>query len=81
MRCPEWTIRRCGNLRDVQQRFQGDYVVDLAAPERTPRKWRCHYCKSHEETQPYAAWLKAQMDYLEVADEILLTIPASKSRD
>jgi membrane-bound lytic murein transglycosylase D len=34
--------------------------------------------ESHEETEPYAAWLKAQMDYLDVANEIRLTIPAPK---
>ena len=35
----------------------------------------CRCWKASEETQPYAAWLKAQMDYLDVADEIRLTIP------
>jgi membrane-bound lytic murein transglycosylase D len=34
--------------------------------------------ESREETRPYAAWLRAQMDYLEVADEIRLTIPPPK---
>ena len=34
--------------------------------------------ESHDETQPYAAWLKAQMDYLDVADVIRLTIPPPK---
>ena len=61
-------------LRDVQQRFQGDYVVDLAALRQTARTV-LPLLESHEETRPYAAWLKAQMDYLEVADEIRLTIP------
>ena len=52
-------------FRDIQERFQGDYVVDIAALRQTGR----------EETQPYAAWLKAQMDYLDIADQIRLTIP------
>jgi len=31
--------------------------------------------ESRDDTQPYAAWLAARMDYLDVADEIRLTIP------
>jgi len=61
-------------FRDVQQRFQGDYVVDLAALRQTAQVLM-PLLESREETQPYAAWLKAQMDYLDVADEIRLTIP------
>jgi membrane-bound lytic murein transglycosylase D len=61
-------------FRDIQQRFQGDYVVDMAALRQTARTV-LPLLESREETQPYAAWLKAQMDYLDVADEIRLTIP------
>lgn len=61
-------------FRDLQQRFQGDYVVDLAALRPTAQTI-LQLLESREETQPYAAWLKAQMDYLDVADEIRLTIP------
>ena len=61
-------------FRDFQQRFQGDYVVDLAALRQTAQTV-LPLLESREETQPYAAWLKAQMDYLDVADEIRLTIP------
>ena len=61
-------------FREAQQRFQGDYVVDLAALRQTAQTV-LPLLKSSEETQPYAAWLKAQMDYLDVADEIRLTIP------
>jgi membrane-bound lytic murein transglycosylase D len=59
-------------FRDVQQRFQGDYVVDLAALRQTA-KAVMPLLASSEETQPYAAWLKARIDYLDVADEIRLT--------
>ncbi len=65
-------------LRDVQRRFQGDYVVDLAALKQTARN-AITLLNSHEETQPYAAWLAAQMDYFDVADEIRLTIPPPKA--
>jgi membrane-bound lytic murein transglycosylase D len=61
-------------FRELQQRFQGDYVVDLAALRQTAQTV-LPLLESREETQPYAAWLAAQMDYLDVADEIRLTIP------
>jgi len=61
-------------FRDAQQRFQGDYVVDMAALRQTAQAV-LPLLESREETQPYAAWLKAQMDYLDVADEIQFTIP------
>ena len=60
-------------FRDVQQRFQGDYVVDIAALRQTAQAV-LPLLESSEETQPFAAWLKARMDYLDVADEIQFTI-------
>jgi membrane-bound lytic murein transglycosylase D len=65
-------------LREIQQRFQGEYVVDLA-PLRQTAQSVLPLLESSEETQPYAAWLKAQMDYLDVANEFRLTIPAPKA--
>jgi len=64
-------------FREVQQRFHGDYVVDLAGLRQTARAV-LPLLESREETQPYAAWLAAQMDYFDVADEIRITIPAPK---
>jgi len=61
-------------FHEAQQEFQGDYVVDLAALRQTARSV-LPLLEAQEETQPYAAWLNAHMDYLEVADEIRLTIP------
>jgi membrane-bound lytic murein transglycosylase D len=61
-------------FRDVQRRYQGDYVVDIAALKPIARTI-LPMLESCEETRPYAAWLAAQMDYLEVADEIRVTIP------
>jgi membrane-bound lytic murein transglycosylase D len=61
-------------FREVQRRFQGDYVVDLAQLRQTAR-YVLPLLESREETQPYAAWLRARMDYLEVADEIRITVP------
>jgi membrane-bound lytic murein transglycosylase D len=58
---------------ELQQRFQGDYVVDLAELRQTAQTV-LPLLQSHEETRPYAAWLAARMDYLEVADEIRVAI-------
>lgn len=59
---------------ELQQRYQGDYVVDLASLRQTAQTI-LPILESREETRPYAAWLKAQMDYLDVADEIRLAAP------
>ena len=61
-------------LRQLQTQFQGDYVVDLAALRQTAQAV-LPLLEASEETQPYAAWLKAQLPYLKVADEILVSIP------
>ena len=61
-------------FRDVQTNFQGDYVVNLAALRQTAQIV-LPLLESREDTQPYAAWLAARMDYLDVADEIQITIP------
>ena len=66
-------------LRDLQQRFQGDYIVDLAAL-RQPAEVIVPLLESHPETQPYAAWLKARLDYLQVADEFRLLVPPPAAR-
>ncbi len=61
-------------LRDLQTGFHGNYVVDLAALRQTAQTV-LPLLESRQETQPYAAWLKSQMDYLTVADEIRVSIP------
>lgn len=62
-------------FRELEARFQGEYVADLApwkprARALVPllRQWRA--------TRPYAGWLAARLDYLDVADEYRLIIPA-----
>jgi membrane-bound lytic murein transglycosylase D len=62
-------------LRELQKRYQGDYVVDLAGLRDTAQTVEL-LLDSSDETRPYASWLKAQTDYLEVADEIRVRIPA-----
>jgi membrane-bound lytic murein transglycosylase D len=60
--------------QDLRNRYQGDYVVDLAALRQTARTL-LPVLQSREETRPYAAWLQAQMDYLDMADEIRQAAP------
>jgi membrane-bound lytic murein transglycosylase D len=64
-------------LQDIEQRFHGDYVVDLAQL-RQAAATVLPLLEAHEETQPYAAWLRTRLDYLDVADEFRLTIPPPK---
>jgi membrane-bound lytic murein transglycosylase D len=64
-------------LNDLQKQLNAEYVVDLASLKDTA-KAVLPLLEGYEETQPYAAWLKSQMDYLEVADQFRLTIPPPK---
>ena len=66
-------------LREVEKRFRGDYVVDLAALRQGAHAV-LPLLESSDETQPYAAWLAVQMDYLDVADEIRISIPGPKPK-
>ena len=64
-------------MAELQQRFQGEYVLDLAAlkplaPTLLP------LLEAHEETQPYAAWLRTRLDYLEVAETLRQQTPPPK---
>ncbi|HEU5397255.1 MAG TPA: transglycosylase SLT domain-containing protein [Verrucomicrobiae bacterium] len=65
-------------LREAQRQFQGDYVVNLAAL-RQAAQTVLPLLQSRDDTRRYAAWLAAQMDYLDVADEIRITIPPPKT--
>jgi membrane-bound lytic murein transglycosylase D len=62
---------------DLEKRLGGEYVVDLAALNDTA-KTILPLLQGYEETQPYAAWLKVQLDYLEVAEEVRRTTPPPK---
>ena len=65
-------------LRNFQIYLQGDHVLDFtqlkdAANTILP------LLDAHEETQPYAAWLRTRLDYFDAADELKqLTPPAPK---
>lgn len=67
-------------LRDFQQRFSGEYVVNLAAFRGTAETI-LPFLQSYSETKPYAAWLKPRLDYLIVAEEFSFSIPPPKKGD
>jgi membrane-bound lytic murein transglycosylase D len=64
-------------FRDIQKQFYGEYVIDLAPLKDTARAV-LPLLEGCEETEPYGAWLKAQLDYLDVADQLRRTIPPPK---
>ena len=65
-------------LREVQQRFQGEYIIDLAALRDTAEAV-LPLLEAHPGSQPYAAWLRPRLDYLQVAEEFRILIPPPKS--
>ena len=64
-------------FNDIQKQLQGAYVVDLASLKDAV-KALLPLLEGYEETQPYAAWLKTRLDYLEVADQFRRTLPPPK---
>ncbi len=64
-------------LAALEKQFHGEYVVDLAAL-KDGAKAIIPLLEKYTETLPYAVWLKVQLDYLDVADQIRLIIPAPK---
>jgi membrane-bound lytic murein transglycosylase D len=59
--------------RELQTRLQGEYVVDVAAL-RDVATALLPLLEVHEAWQPYAAWLRARLDYLVVAEEWRVTM-------
>ena len=62
---------------EVQKRFGGENVAELAPLNDTARAI-LPLLDRYAETQPYAAWLKARLDYLEVAEEVRRITPPPK---
>src|SRR5690242_5986040 len=56
-------------VRDLQKGFQDQYVLDLASL-KVAANIALPLLEAHKETQPYGAWLKARLDYLDVAEEL-----------
>ena len=64
-------------FKEIEKRFHGEYVVDLAALKDTARIV-LPLLERYEETLPYALWLKARLDYLDVAEQLRLSMPPPK---
>jgi membrane-bound lytic murein transglycosylase D len=60
--------------RQLQEKLQGEYVLDLAAVRDFAREL-LPLLDEFPEAAPYAAWLRARLDYLEVASELQLLVP------
>ena len=64
-------------LAQLQKQYNGAYVVDVAQFRDAARSV-LPILESYEETTPYAVWLKANLDYFEVADRFRLLVPPPK---
>ena len=64
-------------LAELEKQFHGEYVIDLARL-REPARAIIPLLEQYQETAPYAGWLKTQLDYLDVAEQIRLLIPTPK---
>jgi membrane-bound lytic murein transglycosylase D len=64
-------------LNHYQDYLQGDYVLDVAQL-KDASKVILPLLDAHEETQPYAAWLRSRLDYFDAAAELKSAMPAVK---
>jgi membrane-bound lytic murein transglycosylase D len=62
---------------DIQKELHGEYVIDLASLKDAARNI-VPLLEGNNDTQPYAAWLKARLDYLDVADHFRVSTPPPK---
>ena len=62
-------------LAPVQQALAGDSVEALAAIEPQARQ-ALQFLRAYPQTQSYADWLEARMDFLEMAGEVARALPA-----
>jgi len=65
-------------LRSFQQQLKSEYVLDLAAL-KDAANGVLPLLEAHEETKPYALWLKSRLDYFEVAEELRRAVPRPKT--
>jgi membrane-bound lytic murein transglycosylase D len=59
-------------LSNLQQQFQGEFIIDLAALRGTVETL-LPLLDAYEETEAYAAWLRPRLDYFKVATEFQST--------
>jgi len=61
-------------LKQYQNYLQGDYVLDLAQLKDAATTV-LPLLDAHEETQPYAAWLRSRLDYFDIAGQFTALAP------
>jgi membrane-bound lytic murein transglycosylase D len=64
-------------FKALQAGLQGEYVIDLATLRQTATAL-LPLLEGNPQTRPYAGWLKARMDYFDVAEEFRQTSPPPK---
>lgn len=64
-------------LNHYQEYLKGDYVLDLAQLKDAASAI-LPLLDAHEETQPYAAWLRTRLDYFDAAEELKSRAPTPK---
>lgn len=64
-------------LNHYQDYLKGDYVLDLAQLQDAADNI-LPLLDAHEETQPYAAWLRARLDYFAAAQQMESAAPAPR---
>ncbi len=63
-------------LKHYQTYLTGDYVLDLAQLKDAATTVM-PLLEVHEETQPYAAWLRARLDYFDAAEKLKALSPST----
>jgi membrane-bound lytic murein transglycosylase D len=61
-------------LKQYQNYLKGDYVLDLAQLSEAATAV-LPLLDAHEETQPYAAWLRSRLDYFDIAGQFTALAP------
>jgi membrane-bound lytic murein transglycosylase D len=64
-------------LNHYQEYLNGDYVLD-AAQLKDAANAILPLLDAHDETQPYAAWLRSRLDYFDAAEELKSAAPPPK---
>ena len=65
-------------LKHYQDYLQGDAVLDVAQLKDAANAV-LPLLDAHEETQPYAAWLRSRLDYFDAAEELKSAAPPPKA--
>ena len=64
-------------LNHYQDYLKGDYVLDMAQLKDAAGAV-LPFLDAHEETQPYAVWLRTRLDYFDAAEELKSAAPPPK---